>query len=97
MAKRRYTPKSAIFLREAPLFLKSKTMSQATKLRAMKRVAKARKRAGKAVRRNGINLKADRLWRARRLVPIKRYVKGASARRFDLGVKVGGRMRRVFD
>jgi hypothetical protein len=86
---RRYTPKAAkILVRSAP-YLKGRKMP--------KRVRALRRRAAVATRRNKIGIAHDRQWKARKLVPIKRYVKGKNARRFDLGVKVGGRMRRVWD
>jgi hypothetical protein len=86
---RRYTPKAAKILVLSAPYLKGRKMP--------KRVRTVRRRAAAATRRNKINIAADRQWKARTLVPIKRYVKGKNARRFDLGVKVGGRMRRVWD
>lgn len=90
MAKRRYTPKAAVILRTNAPYRSIKGRKLTARLR------KIRKRASTATRRNKINIRADRLWKAK-LVPLKRYVKGKNARRFDLGVKVGGRMRRVWD
>ena len=90
MAKRHYTPKAAVILRTNAPFRAIKGRVLTARLRKM------RKRASTATRRNKINIRADRLWKAK-LVPLKRYVKGKNARRFDLGVKVGGRMRRVWD
>ena len=90
MAKRRYTPKAALTLRTNAPYRARKGLALTARLR------KIRKRAYGATRRNKVNIRADRLWKAK-LVPIKRYLKGKNARRFDLGVKVGGRMRRVWD
>jgi hypothetical protein len=93
---RRYTPRLAKTLAKYPPFMKYKSLSKKQINGAMRRTAAARKAGARAVLRNKINIAADRQWAAR-LVPVKRYIKGANARRFDLGVKVGGRMRRVFD
>jgi hypothetical protein len=88
MPKRRYTPKAAVILRRSAPYLKGRKMP--------KRVVVERRLAAAAARRLGINVRADRQWKAR-LVPLARYVKGKNARRFDLGYKVNGRMRRIWD
>jgi hypothetical protein len=61
-----------------------------------KKTVAVRRRAGVIARRVGINLAADRNWRAK-LVPMSRYKKGKNARRFDLGIRRKGRLVRIFD